>query len=89
MPGADQVLSRKGQVGTWKKFNVRLAVVKFPDNVLLGYDPVDLLLPTRYEEASRCSRRIPANSAGRRLPSRSRKWTRKKEPTRCVDCRDV
>jgi hypothetical protein len=42
-------LARKGQVATWEKFNVRLAVVKFPDNAVLGYDPADLLLPTRFE----------------------------------------
>src|SRR5438445_166903 len=47
---SDQILARKGQVGTWEKFNVRLAVVKFSDNMMLGFDPADLLLPTRYED---------------------------------------
>src|SRR2546427_6550729 len=31
------------------KFNVRLAVVKFEDGAVLGYDPADLLLPTRFD----------------------------------------
>ena len=47
---SDHPLIRKGQVATWEKFNVRLAVVKFTDNVLLGYDPADLLLPTRFDD---------------------------------------
>src|SRR6266496_3097098 len=47
---ADHTLGRKGQAARWEKFNVRLAVVKFPDNVMLGYDPADLLLPTRFDE---------------------------------------
>ncbi len=47
---SDHPLIRKGQVATWEKFNVRLAVVKFTDNVLLGYDPSDLLLPTRFDD---------------------------------------
>ena len=47
---SDHTLGRKGQVARWDRFNVRLAVVKFEDNILLGYDPADLLLPTRFEE---------------------------------------
>ena len=35
----------KGQEGVFEFFNVRLAVVKFPDEKTLGYDPLDLLLP--------------------------------------------
>src|SRR5438093_12540907 len=48
--GADHPLARKGQTATWEKFNVRLAVVKFKDSTVLGYDPADLLLPTRFED---------------------------------------
>ena len=48
---SDHPLARKGQIAHWEKFNVRLAVVRFSDNVLLGYDPADLLLPTRFDEA--------------------------------------
>lgn len=46
---SDHTIGRKGQVASWEKFNVRLAVVKFSDNVMLGYDPADLLLPTRFD----------------------------------------
>jgi hypothetical protein len=44
------VPERKGQEAAFELFNVRLAVVKFGDGVLLGYDPVELLLPTEIDE---------------------------------------
>lgn len=47
---SDHTLGRKGQAAKWEKFNIRLGVVKFPDNVMLGYDPADLLLPTRFND---------------------------------------
>lgn len=42
---------RKGQEAVFELFNVRLAVVKFPDGVSLGFDPGELLLPTEIDEA--------------------------------------
>ncbi|HEV8540437.1 MAG TPA: hypothetical protein VGQ60_04670 [Nitrospiraceae bacterium] len=44
------VPERKGQEATFELFNVRLAVVKFGDGVLLGYDPEELLLPTEIDD---------------------------------------
>jgi hypothetical protein len=41
---------RKGQEAVFELFNVRLAVVKFADDVTLGYDPSELLLPTEIDE---------------------------------------
>src|ERR687887_2260528 len=41
---------RKGQEAAFELFNVRLAVVKFSDGTLLGYDPAELLLPTEIDE---------------------------------------
>jgi len=41
---------RKGQEATFEVFNERLALVKFPDGVVLGYDPLELLLPTEIDE---------------------------------------
>jgi len=35
----------QGKEGFFQNFNIRLAVVKFADGTILGYDPVDLLLP--------------------------------------------
>lgn len=44
------VPERKGQEAAFELFNVRLAVVKFGDGILLGYDPEELLLPTEIDE---------------------------------------
>lgn len=44
--GGDQ----QGKEGVFQHFNVRLAVVKFPDQKTLGYDPQDLLLPCEIHE---------------------------------------
>lgn len=40
------ILERKGQEATFEVFNDRLAVVKFADGAAIGYDPLELLLPT-------------------------------------------
>ncbi len=85
---SDQVLSRKGQVGTWEKFNVRLAVIKFADNVLLGYDPADLLLPTRYEDGKPVFETRICELCRAAFALTQQEVDEKKEPTRCVDCRD-
>lgn len=44
------VPERKGQEATFELFNVRLAVVKFADGVLLGFDPLELLLPAEIDD---------------------------------------
>ncbi len=44
------VSERKGQEATFELFNERLALVKFSDGVTLGYDPLELLLPTEIDE---------------------------------------
>lgn len=44
------VLERKGQEAVFELFNMRLAVVKFADGVVLGYDPSELLLPSEIDE---------------------------------------
>jgi len=85
---SDQILSRKGQVGTWEKFNVRLAVVKFPDNVLLGYDPADLLLPTRYEAGTPVFETHVCELCRAAFALAQQEVDEKKEPARCADCRD-
>src|SRR5215510_4931527 len=42
---------RKGQEATFEVFNDRLALVKFADGVILGFDPLELLLPTEIDDA--------------------------------------
>ncbi len=44
------ILERKGQEATFEVFNERLAVIKFSDGTVLGYDPLELLLPTEIDE---------------------------------------
>lgn len=44
------VVERKGQEATFEVFNDRLAVVRFSDGAVLGYDPSELLLPTDIAE---------------------------------------
>ena len=85
---SDQILSRKGQVGTWEKFNVRLAVVKFSDNVLLGYDPADLLLPTRYEDGKPVFETRACDLCRAAFAVTQQEVDEQKAPTRCVDCRE-
>jgi len=44
------VPERKGQEATFEVFNERLALVRFADGVVLGYDPLELLLPTEIDD---------------------------------------
>ncbi len=41
---------QQGKEGVFQHFNIRLAVVKFPDEKTQGYDPQDLLLPCEIHE---------------------------------------
>ena len=43
-------LDRKGKEATFEVFNDRLAIICFEDNVRLGYDPLELLLPTDIDD---------------------------------------
>ncbi len=43
-------LERKGKEATFEVFNDRLAIIRFDDDVRLGYDPLELLLPTEIDE---------------------------------------
>jgi hypothetical protein len=75
-------------VGTWEKFNVRLALVKFPDNVFLGYDPVDLLLPTRFEEGTPVFEVRACELCQAPLALTQQEVEEKKAPARCAACQD-
>lgn len=44
------LLDRKSQEATFEVFNDRLALVKFPDGAILGFDPLELLLPTEIDD---------------------------------------
>jgi hypothetical protein len=79
---------RKGQEASFELFNVRLAVVKFSDGTLLGYDPGELLLPTEidkqgvaYFEIRQCT------SCEQPFPLTEQESRGQQEPTQCPECR--
>ena len=78
---------RKGQEATFQVFNERLAVVKFSDNVNLGFEPSELLLPTEiddkgvaYFEIRQCS------SCDQHFPLTVEEVQADQEPTSCPQC---
>jgi hypothetical protein len=82
------LLDRKGQEASFEMFNVRLAVVKFADGAMLGYDPSELLLPTEiddkglaYFEIRQCPR------CDQFFPLTSKEFHADQEPAACPDCR--
>ena len=81
------VLARKGQEATFEAFNDRLAVVKFSDEGLIGYDPRELLLPTEiddhgvpYFEIRSC------RSCQGLFPLTMQECDFDQEPEQCPDC---
>jgi hypothetical protein len=85
---SDHPLARKGQTATWEKFNVRLAVVKFEDGVVLGYDPADLLLPTRYDTGKPVFAIRTCEVCRVAFTLTQQEVEEKKEPPRCPACVD-
>jgi hypothetical protein len=81
------VLARKGQEATFETFNDRLAVVKFGDDALVGYDPRELLLPTEIDEHG-----IPyfeiriCRSCEALFPLTLAECDSDQEPEQCPDC---
>jgi len=81
------VLERKGQEASFELFNVRLAVVKFADGVLLGYDPVELLLPTEIDEKGVAYFEIrQCRKCDQHFPLTSEESRAEQERTECPDC---
>ncbi len=81
------VLERKGQEASFELFNVRLAVVKFADGVLLGYDPVELLLPTEIDEKGVAYFEIrQCRKCDQHFPLTSEEVRAEQERTECPDC---
>ncbi|MEK7269157.1 MAG: hypothetical protein AAB093_07125 [Nitrospirota bacterium] len=81
------VLERKGQEASFELFNVRLAVVKFADGALLGYDPVELLLPTEIDEKGVAYFEIrQCRKCDQHFPLTSEESRTEQERTECPDC---
>ncbi len=81
------VPERKGQEAVFELFNVRLAVVKFPDGVLLGFDPTELLLPTEIDEAGVAYFEIrPCRQCEQLFSLTHEEAQADEEPTACPAC---
>lgn len=81
------ILARKGQEGTFEAFNDRLAVVKFGDGGLVGYDPRELLLPTEIDEDGVPYFEIrPCRSCEVLFPLTMEESDSEHEPEQCPDC---
>ncbi|MBI4400319.1 MAG: hypothetical protein HY581_01660 [Nitrospirae bacterium] len=81
------VPERKGQEASFELFNVRLAVVKFADGTLLGYDPGELLLPTEIDEKGVAYFEIrQCQKCEQYFPLTSEEFRAEQERTDCPDC---
>lgn len=82
------VLERKGQEATFEVFNDRIALVKFADGGIVGYDPIELLLPTDIDEKGVAYFEIrPCQSCDILFSLTREESEMDQEPTRCPDCR--
>lgn len=80
-------LERKGQEATFEVFNQRLATVKFEDETLLGYDPVELLLPTHIDDKGVAYFEIRQCATCEQLfPLTQEECDAEQEPTICPEC---
>jgi hypothetical protein len=82
------LLERKGHEATFEVFNDRIALVKFEDGAVLGYDPTELLLPTEIDTAGVAYFEIRRCSACEILfPLTAAERDAAVEPTCCPGCR--
>lgn len=84
---AGHIHERLGQEATFELFNVRLAVVKFSDEEVIGFDPSELLLPTEIDEKGvpffeirRC------RTCDGYFPLTKAEAEAEDEPTQCPEC---
>ncbi|HAP41708.1 MAG: hypothetical protein KF806_05675 [Nitrospira sp.] len=80
-------LERKGLEATFEVFNDRLAVIRFEDDARLGYDPLELLLPTEIDEKGVAYFEIRTCRVCEQLfPLTAEECDAEEEPTVCPDC---
>ena len=76
------VLDRKGTEASFEVFNDRLAVVRFDDGAILGFDPTELLLPTDIDEQGVAYFEIrPCRSCEQLFPLTAEEADRDEEPS--------
>jgi hypothetical protein len=82
------LLDRKGQEAAFEVFNDRIALVKFSDGGLLGYDPIELLLPTEIDDKGIAYFEIrPCRTCQVLFPLTLEEVELEEEPSQCSDCR--
>ena len=80
-------LERKGQEATFEVFNDRLAIIRFDDDAKLGYDPLELLLPTEIDEQGVAYFEIrTCRQCEQFFPLTADECDADEEPTVCPDC---
>ncbi|MBA5870334.1 MAG: hypothetical protein GDA68_10110 [Nitrospira sp. CR2.1] len=80
-------LERKGSEAAFEVFNDRLAVIRFEDDARLGYDPLELLLPTEIDEQGVAYFEIrPCRVCEQLFPLTAEECDAEEEPTTCPDC---
>ena len=81
-------LERKGKEATFEVFNDRLAIIRFDDDEKLGYDPLELLLPTEIDEQGVAYFEIrTCRQCEQFFPLTADECDADEEPTVCPDCR--
>lgn len=82
------VLARRGQEATFEVFNERLAIVKFSDGRAIGYDPLELLLPTDIDDKEIAYFEIRlCRQCEQLFPLTAEECEAPEEPTTCRECR--
>ena len=82
------VLERKKQEATFEAFNDRIALVKFSDGTIIGYDPAELLLPTEIDDQGIAYYEVRPCRQCEVLFSLTRdEADRDEEPALCPECR--
>ena len=77
----------KGKEGVFEYFNVRLAVVKFPDGKSVGYDPSELLLPCEIHDDGHAYFEIRfCDMCDQPFPLTSAEFWVDQERTQCSEC---
>lgn len=80
-------LERKGKEATFEVFNDRLAIIRFDDEVKLGYAPFELLLPTEIDEQGVAYFEIrTCRQCEQFFPLTADECDADEEPTVCPDC---
>jgi hypothetical protein len=82
------LLNRKGQEAVFEGFNDRIALVKFGDGGVAGYDPIELLLPTDIDEKGVAYFEIrPCRACEILFPLTMEEAESDREPVLCPECR--